>query len=242
MRKILILMFVLSLGLLHGQSTYSLSSDRPGLSFSPRALNGGEIQWQQGFQFAQTSLGGQNISELSLLESTFRFGFSNFGELGLSISPGWERQPTFQDNFEFDEGGLELFYRYSFSEAGDDFQWGAYLAHDFDAARAILLLSYNMNEFTLASNIGLRFLSEEGRNNYFYTLNLSYSVGRFSPYVEYVGTQATRFSIFDQVYNGGVSYLFNPNFQAELFFGRQSISGTTQEFTFINTGFSWRFE
>jgi hypothetical protein len=226
---------------LHTLAQSAFSSDRPGQSYSPFALEARQIIVQQGFEFGAILLDSTTIQRNVSYFTEVRLGLGNNFEAGLAYGNQWLNNTTTDNEFNFQTAQNPwLMLRYSLDLNSPQWHLGFLARSRFNNIEYRGMLSYDfLEDLSFTINYGIFHYGKfvDG----FYTINASYAYHRFAYFIEVYGANYYTIGGRDfRAYNMGGSYSFSPNFQVEIFGGWQS-NIIAQDLTqpFVNVGFSW---
>ena len=239
MRYLLCVFFAITITSASAQSAFS--SDRPGQSYSPIALEARQIVVQQGFEFGAILFDSITRERSASYFTEVRFGLGHNLEGGLGYGNQWLNNTLINDNFDAQPSQNPwLMLRYAVDLNSPKWHLGFLVRSQLNNLEYRGILSYDfLEDLSFTLNYGI--FHDGDRVDGFYTVNASYAYHRFGYFVEMFGANYYTIGGRDFIaYNMGGSYSFSPNFQTEVFLGWQQFA-QNQDVTqpFINVGFSW---
>ncbi|MEO0896781.1 MAG: transporter [Bacteroidota bacterium] len=243
-------LFVLGLLPIMGCSQFSesIASDRPGQAIGSSSVGKGVFQLQSGYNFNWQHEDASS-SRFTSHTTDLRLGMSDKFEVNGTL--GWVSGQLETDTTQLQVGGLRQTDVGLRAQLLENDGWipslgiqGRILLNgprplllpDELGAQLILSSSHGLNHnFSINTNwiIGWYGLSESPQASY--VLNIGYGINdRWAAFVEMYGGLSTFGTLFD----GGLSFLIDENFQLDFSAGKQA--GETTSSWFLDGGLSWR--
>lgn len=243
-----LLLLIMAASTLHAQYAPSIASGRPGQSIAPFTVGARVAQVQTGFNFggAQTEpFASQYIGN----ETVLRYGLTKRFELSALLNYASQRiggLPTrFNGLAAFHFGGRFHIFTGKGLLPSVAFQYRLKLravseAYRTDATASNVLLVTQQSltdKISLVTNNGLDWNGFGPKPSYFYTLNLSRSLGdRWAVFIENYGNVSG--GDLDAYFDVGLAFLATDNLQIDGYGGSGMNEGLGEYF--MSLGLSWR--
>lgn len=235
----------------YGQYNETIRSDRPGQANSPFTVGSKIFQMQNGFDYNNASKENYT-NQLNDVNSVLRYGFTERFEVGLGLNyyNGRIDYGKFQESINglssfsvsirsnvFVGEGLKPSIGYQFN-LGLPLVSEEFKSEDLAPKITIVTGQSLTSKLGLTTNFGLAWDGNSSASNFFYIVNLGYSLNdKWSLFIENYGNEAN--NKINTKFDGGFAYLANNDLQLDLYGGYDQSEGGYQDW-FVNAGFSWR--
>lgn len=265
MKKILLAVLILTPIFLNAQTENPepvINTDRPGASDASRTVPQGYLHIESGFLFSKESINATQEQQLINYNNTLiRYGLfkglelrmnqsvlsSRILENGQEIGVGWQNGLAplmlgLKVNLT-EENGL-LPETAIVAEVNLPKGEGNFTQENYIYRFNLSALNHLNSDWLLVYNLGIFQSFADESTEFNYTLRSSYTINKYTPFIEFYGTRTKNTTPLNYV-NAGVSYLVNNHFQLDVHAGIDIVSlyNSTLEYnqSFVSIGIGYMF-